>query len=312
MSSISTKMKIKDRVQAYWEETGIWQRIDMLNDSSKIKQFLVQEYNLIPQKDRIGKGSVFIAQTVAKFSIDILLKYQQKSSFTIITNIFNFPDPSRDNHMINYALALMGEYSCFSESNMYQTLNQITLWINHPFWEVREMCPYPVRLAFSKYPEQVLKIFHKWLESSNENLRRTAIESLRPLAESKWLRDPTKNDCIIDLMSRVKADPSVYVRKSVGNNLKDLTKYMPEKILGILESWILKANIVVTEDLASKSEKELGKENYRLVWTMKHALRWLKERNPEYYPRIEKILGKNYVLYFNEKKNTLASPVNIP
>ncbi|MHA1670644.1 MAG: hypothetical protein ACTSV5_08695 [Promethearchaeota archaeon] len=32
------------------------------------------------------------------------------------------------------------------------------------------------------------------------------------------------------------------------------------------------------------------------------------KKNPEYYPQIEKILGKHYILYFDEKRNRLAKP----
>ena len=96
------------------------------------------------------------------------------------------------------------------------------------------------------------------------------------------------------------------MRKSVGNNLKDLSKYMPDKILDLMDSWIKRAQIKVHDELSD--EIGLSKENKRLIWTIKHAMRWLKDRNPEFHPRLEKILGKNYILYYNEKKNRLARP----
>ena len=71
-----------------------------------------------------------------------------------------------------------------------------------------------------------------------------------------------------------------------------------------MESWIEKARIIVHDELAT--EIGLTKEEKRLIWTMKHAMRWVKNRNPEYHPRLEKILGKNYVLFFDEKSNRLA------
>ena len=33
-----------------------------------------------------------------------------------------------------------------------------------------------------------------------------------------------------------------------------------------------------------------------------------KKRNPEYYSQIQEVLGRNYVLYFDEKKNRMAKP----
>ena len=113
---------------------------------------------------------------------------------------------------------------------------------------------------------------------------------------------------IFELLSEVRADSSEYVRKSVGNNLKDLSKYVPEQVLIHGESWIKQAKIEVKENLASQSKSELGDFNFYLVWTLKQALRWLQEKEPRFHPWLERILGKNYVLYFHEKKNWSAKP----
>ncbi|QEE16402.1 hypothetical protein DSAG12_02232 [Promethearchaeum syntrophicum] len=112
----------------------------------------------------------------------------------------------------------------------------------------------------------------------------------------------------MEILDLLRADPSVYVRKSVGNNLKDLSKYMPEKILKLTKKWVKNANIEVNNELASKSKKERGEKHFYLIWTIKHGLRWLKARNPEYFSQIQEILGKNYILYFDEKKNRTAKP----
>jgi len=77
---------------------------------------------------------------------------------------------------------------------------------------------------------------------------------------------------------------------------------MPEKILKFTKKWIKDANIIVDDELASKSKKELGKQQFYLIWTIKHGLRWLKERNPDYFPQIQDILGKNCILMKKEIK----------
>nr|MDO8109606.1 hypothetical protein [Candidatus Sigynarchaeota archaeon] len=127
-----------------------------------------------------------------------------------------------------------------------------------------------------------------------------------------WLRDPARNDRVLLILASMRSDPSEYVRKSVGNNLKDLTKYMPGKILSLAESWISETGLQVTPDLASKNKKDLGDAIFYLVWTLKQAMRWIKARNPEHHSRLEKILGTNYVKFFEEKKNRSASPYRDP
>ena len=74
-----------------------------------------------------------------------------------------------------------------------------------------------------------------------------------------------------------------------------------------MEKWLKESkNIKVHDELAS--EIGLSKEEKRLIWTMRQAMRWIKERNPRFHSRLERILGKNYVLYFDEKRNRLAKP----
>jgi hypothetical protein len=74
-----------------------------------------------------------------------------------------------------------------------------------------------------------------------------------------------------------------------------------------MEQWINESKIKVHNNLAT--EIGLNKYEKRLVWTMKQGMRWIKDRNPEYHSCLEKILGRNYVLYFDEKRNRLAKPL---
>lgn len=81
---------------------------------------------------------------------------------------------------------------------------------------------------------------------------------------------------------------------------------MPEKILDLMENWITLAKIQVKEGLAS--EKGLNKEEKKLILAIKHAMRWIQKKNPQYHSRLEAILGRDYVLYYDEKSNKYARP----
>jgi hypothetical protein len=71
---------------------------------------------------------------------------------------------------------------------------------------------------------------------------------------------------------------------------------MPEKSLDLVETWL-----AVKDQLDTKGQKNL-------IWTIYHALKWLKAKKPEYHDRIKTIVGENYLLYFDEKKNRTATP----
>jgi 3-methyladenine DNA glycosylase AlkC len=306
MVSTSSKKMIAERARIYWHENCIWGTIFTIGDLELIHFYLSNEYQIIPEKERIGKGSVYISKVVAETTIDLLMESERVNPLETINLIFHFPDTDKTFHMKNYAIALLGEYACTSKQAFNDAIVLVKITIDNCEWEVREQCGIVIRKTLKKYPNETLALLEKWIESPSENLRRLSIESTRPMQDIPWLRDSNKNIRIIEMLSKLKTDKSLYVRKSVGNNLKDLTKYMPEEILELMSKWIKEAKIQVTDDLASKYKKEIGEENYNLVWTLKHGLRWLKERNPEFHEKIEQLLGKNYLLYYNEKLNKMA------
>ncbi|MHA1300792.1 MAG: DNA alkylation repair protein [Candidatus Helarchaeota archaeon] len=178
------------------------------------------------------------------------------------------------------------------------TLEKIKKWASHDDWIIRECAGAPLVSSLKKNKQKIFKIYKEWVKSEDINLRRIVAETLRPLAVNKWLRDPAKNDEVLEILTQLNHDESVYVRKSVGNNLKDLTKYMPKKILKLIENWL------------KEKDKLKIKEQNNLIWTIYQALRWLKDRNPEFHPWIERLVGKNYILYFDEKRNRNALPPN--
>lgn len=308
--SISSKTAIIERTQKFWSEKKLWQSGHTEHAFKQISGFIGKEYEIIPQKERIGKGRVYITKHIVKGCYNLL---EDKASIDFIdycTNCFNYAELTDDNYLKNFALILLAKSSTLSKLALERGLNHIkTNYANHSNWEMREISGYTIREGLKTYPEITLTILNEWLtKNPNANVRRLISESLRPMADIQWLRDPKKNDPIIDILNTLKADKSEYVRKSVGNNIKDLSKYMPIKILDLTEKWIRTTNISVTDNLASKTKQELGKENYYLIWTIKHGLRWIRERNPEFHNRIKKILGRNYILYFDEKRNRMAKP----
>jgi len=311
MVSISSSKLIRERTREFCKSFQNWDlvgnnKIHILNELNK---FLNEEYSIIPEKERIGKGIVYISRYVAK-EIFLFLKDEirvnQKYHIDFIKKNFSRGEEIDSSIQQHFALLYMSEFVIHFPEKFKIITTLIEEYANDNEWSIRESTGSAILAGLKKNPEKTLEFLFDWVDSENENLRQIVSESSRPMAEVKWLRDPTKNDKILELLTLLRMDPSIYVRKSVGNNLKDLSKYMPEKVLDLMEKWIKDSDLKVYEELAT--EKGFSQDEKRLIWTMKHAMRWIKERNPEYHPRLEKILGKNYILYFNEKKNRLAKP----
>ena len=87
--------------------------------------------------------------------------------------------------------------------------------------------------------DRTLAVMTAWAEDDNEHVRRLASEGARPrLPWSFQLRplmeDPNRAWPILDAL---RADPSLYVRKSVANHLNDVTKDHPAWVLARLAGW---------------------------------------------------------------------------
>ncbi|MHA1785139.1 MAG: DNA alkylation repair protein [Candidatus Helarchaeota archaeon] len=308
MVSVSSSRLIRDRTLKFCKEIKNWKlnndNVDLLEE---INRLLYKEYEIIPEKERIGKGAVYVSKFVSKAIFEHLNNLNLIDENYVEKFIqIAFQHGSETDSMIlkHFALLFLAEYVLNFPQKITRFIPLIESWLMHEDWDVRETILWTIINALKKTPNEVLELLMKWSVSDNEYLRRAVSEALRPKTSIKWLRDPSKNDKVLEILTILNKDQSMYVRKSVGNNLKDLTKYMPEKILELMEQWIKNENIKVHDELAS--EVGLSKEQKNLIWTIKHAMRWIKNKNPELHPRLEKILGKNYVLYFDEKRNRLA------
>jgi 3-methyladenine DNA glycosylase AlkC len=104
---------------------------------------------------------------------------------------------------------------------------------------------------------RTLRVMEQWSRDENEHVRRLASEGCRPrLPWSFKLRELIADPApVAPILENLRADPSLYVRKSVANHLNDITKDHPAWVLDRLDAWDL--------------------ENKHSAWIAKRALRTL-------------------------------------
>lgn len=90
--------------------------------------------------------------------------------------------------------------------------------------------------------EAALPVIDEWLSDSRPNVRRAVTEGLRIWTSRPYFRDHP-GDAIARL-SKLRSDASEYVRKSVGNALRDISKKHPELVAAELETWSLETTEV--------------------------------------------------------------------
>lgn len=119
---------------------------------------------------------------------------------------------------------------------------------------------FAVRPFLRRDLHRTLAVMEGWARDANEHVRRLASEGSRPRLPWSFRIEPLRADPapLAPILEALKADPSLYVRRSVANSLNDITKDNPGWALDRIEGW----------DLADA----------RTAWIAKHALRSLIKR----------------------------------
>jgi 3-methyladenine DNA glycosylase AlkC len=98
---------------------------------------------------------------------------------------------------------------------------------------------FAVRPFIVRYPEKMMAQMLHWAQHPDPHVRRLASEGCRPrlpwsMALNEFKADPHP---ILPILTALRADDSEYVRKSVANNLNDITKDHPLRVLSLAKEW---------------------------------------------------------------------------
>ncbi|SFC81144.1 DNA alkylation repair protein [Pragia fontium] len=134
----------------------------------------------------------------------------------------------------------------------------------------RHTAEYAVRPFIQQHYEYTMGTLGEWARSSNFHLRRAASEGIRP--RLPWA---PKLQCFIDdpkpvlaILEILRSDPSDYVRKSVGNNLNDISKDWPDLIIETLERWKSESSTPETTQIIKRALRSLIKAGNQKALTL--------------------------------------------
>ncbi len=135
-----------------------------------------------------------------------------------------------------YSVFLFGYLSSYEEILIFMR-DEVSKDNN---WRVQEV----LAKAFDEFCNQTgyeksLPVIDDWLQNNNPNVRRAVTEGLRIWTSRPYFKD--NPDEAIKRIASLKEDSSEYVRKSVGNALRDISKKFPEFIKEELDSWDVKS-----------------------------------------------------------------------
>lgn len=124
-------------------------------------------------------------------------------------------------------------------------------------------CEFAIRPFLIKYPGEVMDRMLHWSTHSNHLVRRFSSEGCRPrlpwaTAIPQLKKDPSP---VLPILENLKNDSSLFVRKSVANNLNDIAKDNPDVVIALVKKW-----------------KGVSKET---DWIIKHGCRTLLKKADE-------------------------------
>lgn len=138
------------------------------------------------------------------------------------------------------------------------------------FFTVFGSSEFAIREFLKRDLKRTLTVMKKWSLDESEAVRRLACEGCRPRLPWSFRLDALVADPspVAPILENLKADPALYVRKSVANHLNDITKDHPEWVLNRIEGWSL--------------------DNPRTAWIARQALRTLIKQGD---PRALAVIG---------------------
>ena len=144
---------------------------------------------------------------------------------------------------------------------------------------------FAIRPFIVRYPERTMARMLEWAQHAHPGVRRLACEGCRPrlpwgIRLSALQADPSP---ILPILEQLKLDASEAVRRSVANNLNDISKDHPDVVIEVLHRW-------------------QAHDTEEMRWMTNHALRTLlKQGHPEAleflgYPSAPAIAVRNLTL----------------
>ena len=191
-------------------------------------------------------------------------------------------------------------------------------------------CEGPVRPFIIKYPKEMMAQMLLWSKHTNQWVRRLSSEGCRPrlpwcIAIPSLKENPLP---IIPILENLKNDSSLFVRKSVANNLNDIAKDNPSVVLDLVKQWqgtskncdwiikhgsrtlLKQGNVTLMEQFGFDTKSEVSIQNFEVLTPIVHigkslefCFTLLNQNKTKTNIRLE------YGLYYQKANGTLSKKV---
>lgn len=130
-----------------------------------------------------------------------------------------------------------------------------------PHFGIREVVIFASKERLALDLPTAIPILAQWTLEQDENVRRYAVEVLRPIGVwtkkiAAFQEDPTLG---LPVLTPLKADPSKYVQNAVANWLNDASKSQAEWVKALCEDWSASSNEKATSYIIKRALRTINK-----------------------------------------------------
>jgi 3-methyladenine DNA glycosylase AlkC len=190
---------------------------------------LQELYDSIPKNKRASFGRVYTVQVLSKY---LFSKLEEKglNVYEIGTTLF---ERSWDSQSKGIALGILSFYGTIDYEKVLPAFEASA---SSADWNMREFAQMFFRKLIQKWPDEMKEYLLKLTGSKDPNLRRFVSETLRPVKENNWFYK--KPDYSLSILKNLFQESSEYPRTSVGNNLSDLARHLPDLVFKLVEELV--------------------------------------------------------------------------
>ncbi|HRE40018.1 MAG TPA: DNA alkylation repair protein [Ignavibacteria bacterium] len=221
-------------------------------NSGFIKNVLNDEFRNMELKERMRHTTLTLRKYLPedinksiKLIVDISTEFKKDKRGLFGLEFIIFPDFIEIYGIDNYELSI-------------KAMEEITKLVS---------CEFAVRPFILRYEDRMVKQMMNWSKSKHHSVRRLSSEGIRPrlpwgIALPVFKKNPTN---IFPILENLINDENFWVRKSVANNLNDISKDNPELVLKFFRKWKGKSEETdkiikhASRTLLKKGDKEILK-----------------------------------------------------
>jgi len=222
----------KDHKKMIEEFAGIAGGSSTADAVKSLEKIIYRIHSDIPDKKRISYGRYSI---IKQLGLELYPELEKNKVNVYEMAIKIFEASETDQFIRSLAVQLISIYG-HKTKDLKKVLPVFDKAAADSNWEARECSAGFIRKLVWEYPDELKKWYLEKAKSGNPMHRRFASESLRPVADNRWLlENPSFSFSIIKNLYK-ESDP--YPRTSVGNHLSDWARHDSKRVYRIVKKLV--------------------------------------------------------------------------